>query len=71
MSNCAEIHTDGTFNDQTGVGAWAAVIARTAASRQQGTSSYEMEVRALVEAVKTADAPCTIVFDHEGISSTQ
>ena len=67
MTERTEIHTDGTFNDQTGIGGWAAVIARTSTGRQDGTSSYEMELRALVEAVKLADGPCTIISDHEGI----
>jgi ribonuclease HI len=62
-----EVHTDGIFNDQTGVGGWAAVIARSTSGRQEGTSSYEMELCALVEAEKLADGPCTIVSDHEGI----
>ena len=67
MTERTEIHTDGTFNDQTKVGGWAAVIARSTAGRQEGTSSYEMDLRALVEAVKMADGPCTVVSDHEGI----
>jgi ribonuclease HI len=67
VTDRTEIHTDGTFNDQTGVGGWAAVVARTSSGRQEGTSSYEMELRALVEAVKLADGPCAIVSDHEGI----
>jgi ribonuclease HI len=65
-----EIHTDDTFNDQTGVGGWAAVIARTSSGKQTDTSSYEMELRALVEAVKMADGPCTIISDYEGIIHT-
>ena len=64
-----EIHTDGTFNDRTGVGGRAAVIARFSAGRQEATSSYEMELRAIVEAAKMAEGPCTIVSDHEGIVS--
>jgi ribonuclease HI len=67
VTNRTEIHTDGTFNDQTGTGGWAAVIARSTSGRQEGTSSYEMELRGLVQAVKMADGPCTIVSDHEGI----
>lgn len=67
MTARTEIHTDGTFNDQTGIGGWAAVIACTSSGRQEGTSSYEMELRGIVEAVKLADGPCTIVSDHEGI----
>ena len=31
-----EIHTDGTFNDQSGVGGWAAVVARPTAGLQEG-----------------------------------
>jgi ribonuclease HI len=68
MTARTEIHRDGTFNDQTGVGAWAAVIARTSSGRQEGTSSHETWLRALVEAVKMADGPCTIISDHEGIA---
>ncbi|VTR95118.1 ribonuclease h : Ribonuclease H OS=Pseudonocardia dioxanivorans (strain ATCC 55486 / DSM 44775 / JCM 13855 / CB1190) GN=Psed_2488 PE=4 SV=1: RNase_H [Gemmata massiliana] len=67
MAERTEIHTDGTFNDQTGVGGWAAVVARTSTGWQEGTSSYEMEPRAIVEAVKLAEGPCTVVSDHEGI----
>jgi ribonuclease HI len=62
-----EIRTDGTFNNQTGVGGWAAVVARTSTGRQEGRSSYEMELCALIEAAKIADGPCTIVTDHKGI----
>jgi hypothetical protein len=29
--------------------------------------SQEMELRALIEAVKMADGPCTVISDHEGI----
>lgn len=67
MTDRTAIHTDGTFNDQTGVGGWAVVIARSTAGRQEGTSSYERELRSLVEAVKMVEGPCTIVSDHEGI----
>jgi ribonuclease HI len=67
MPDRTEIHTDGTFNDQTRVGGWAAVIARTSCGRQEDTSSYAMELRALVEAVKIAEGPCTVISDHEGI----
>lgn len=67
MIDRTEIYTDGSFNDQTRTGGWAAVIARTSSGRQADTSSYEMELRAIVEAVKLADGPCTVVSDHEGI----
>jgi ribonuclease HI len=62
-----EIFTDGSFNDQTRTGGWAAVIARTSSGQKHDTSSYEMELRAIVEAVKMAEGACTIVSDHEGI----
>jgi ribonuclease HI len=62
-----EIHADGTFNDQTKEGGWAAVVGRTSTGRQSGTFSYEMELRALVEAVKMAEGPCTVISDHEGL----
>lgn len=70
VTNRAEIFTDGSFNDQTGTGGWAAVIARTMSGLQAGTSSYEMELRALVEAVKMADGPCTVISDYEGLIRT-
>ena len=64
-----EIHTDGSFNNQTDQGGWAAVIVRAGSGQQTGGSSYEMELRAVVEAVKLAEGPCTIVSDHWGIIS--
>ncbi|QJW98392.1 hypothetical protein FTUN_5982 [Frigoriglobus tundricola] len=67
MAERTEIQTDGTFNNQTGIGGWAAVIARTSSGRQEGTSAYEMELKALVEAVKMVPGPCTVDSDHEGI----
>lgn len=67
MTDRTEIIADGSFNDQTGAGGWAAVTLRTASGRQPGTSSYEMELRAIVEAVKMADGPCTVISDHDGI----
>jgi ribonuclease HI len=70
MTHRTEIHTDGTFNDQTGVGGWAAIVARTSTGRQADTSSYEMELRALVEAAKMAEGPCTIISDYEGMIRT-
>jgi ribonuclease HI len=70
MSDRTEIHTDGTFNDQTGIGGWAAVVAHTSTGRQADTSSYEMELRGLVEAVKMADGPCTIISDYDGLIRT-
>jgi ribonuclease HI len=70
MPERTEIHTDGTCNDQTKVGGWAAVIARTSTGRQTDTSSYEMELRALVEAAKMADGPCMIISDYEGMIRT-
>jgi hypothetical protein len=36
--------------------------------RQTVTSSYEMELRALVEAVKMAEGPCRVISDHEGLT---
>lgn len=67
MTARTEIFTDGSFNDRTGIGGWAAVAVRTSAGRQIGASSYEMELRALVEAVKMVDGPCTVVSDYHGI----
>lgn len=60
-----EIFTDGSHVNETG--GWAAVILRTASGKQAGSSSQEMELRALVEAAKMAEGPCTIISDHEGI----
>jgi hypothetical protein len=65
MTSRTEIHCDGTYNDQTGVGGWAAVSARTSSGRQDVTSSYEMELRALVETVKMADGPCSVISDQK------
>ena len=65
MTARTEIHADGTFNDQTGVGGWAAVVARSTSGRQDTTSIYEMELRAMVEAVKMAEGPCTVISDYE------
>lgn len=65
ITNRTEIHADGTFNDQTGVGGWAAVVARSTSGRQEGTSICEMEMRAMVEAVKMAEGPCTVIRDYE------
>ena len=70
MADRSDIFTDGSFNDQSRTGGWAAVIARTSSGRQADTSSYEMELRALVEAVKMADGPCTIISDYEGLIRT-
>lgn len=67
MTARTEIFTDGSFNNQTGAGGWAAAVVRTSAGSKSGTSSYEMELRAIVEAAKLVEAPCTIVSDHEGI----
>ena len=36
--------------------------------RRTDTSSYEMEFRALVEAAKMADGPCTIISDYDGLN---
>lgn len=47
MTARTEIHADGTFNEQTGVGGWATVVARTNSGRQDNTSIYEMEPRAM------------------------
>lgn len=65
MTARTEIHADGTFNDQTGVGGWAAVVARNTSGKQDSTSIYEMELRAMVEAVKMAEGPCTVISDYE------
>ena len=62
-----ESFSDGSYNDQTGTGGWAAVVLRNASGRQVGGSSHELELRALVEAVKMADGPCTVISDHDGI----
>lgn len=67
MTARTEIYTDGSFNDQTGSGGWAAAVVHARSGNQSGTSSYEMELRAIVEAAKLVEAPCTIVSDHEGI----
>lgn len=69
MTVRTEIYTDGSFNDQTGAGGWAAAVVRSASGSKTGTSSYEMELRAIVEAAKMVEAPCTIISDHEGIIS--
>jgi ribonuclease HI len=65
MTARPEIYADGTFNDQTGIGGWAAVITRSTSGRQDGTSIYEMELRAMVEAVKMAEGPATVISDYE------
>jgi ribonuclease HI len=65
MTARTEIHADGTFNDQTGVDGWAAVVARCTAGRQDSTSIYEMELRTVVEAVKMAEGPPTVISDYE------
>lgn len=65
MTARTEIHSDGTFNDRTGVGGWAAVVARSTSGRQDSTSIYEMELRAMVEAVKMTEGPCTVISDYE------
>ncbi len=67
MTARTEIFPDGTCNDQTRKGAWAAVIVRTSSGRQDDTTSQEMELRAIVEAAKMAEGPSTIVSDHEAI----
>lgn len=65
MTARTEIHADGTFNDRTSIGGWAAVIAHSTSGRQEGTSIYEMELRAMVEAVKMAEGPTTVISDYE------
>jgi ribonuclease HI len=65
-----EIYTDGSYLDHTQTGGWAAVILRTASGKQAGGSSREMELRALVEAVKMADGPCAVICDHGEIVRT-
>lgn len=67
MTTRTEIFTDGSYNDQTKQGGWAAVTVRSSSGQQNPTTSYEMELRALVEAAKMAEGPCTLVSDHEGI----
>jgi ribonuclease HI len=39
MADRTEIHTDGTFNDQSGIGGWATVIARSTAGRQPASAA--------------------------------
>jgi hypothetical protein len=46
---------------------WAAVIVRTSSGKQPNGSRQEMELRALIKAVKMADGPCTVVSVHAGI----
>ena len=65
MTARTEIHADGTFNDPTGVGGWTAVVARSKSGRQDNTSIYEIELRAMVEAVKMAEGPCTVISGFE------
>jgi ribonuclease HI len=67
MTDRTEIFTDGSYNDQTDTGGWAAVVFRKTSGQQTGTTNQEMELRAIVEAVKMAEGPTTIVSDHEGI----
>jgi ribonuclease HI len=67
MTARTEIYADGMFNDQTKEGGWAAVVGRTSTGRQSRTSYYEVKLRALVEAVKPAEGPCTLISVHEGI----
>jgi ribonuclease HI len=50
-----EILTDGSRVDQTGNGGWAAVIIRTASGQQPKATRQEMELRAMIEAVKMAE----------------
>jgi ribonuclease HI len=50
-----EIFTDGSRVDQTGNGGWAAVIIRTASRQRPKATSQEMELRAMIEAVKMAE----------------
>jgi ribonuclease HI len=61
----SEIFTDGSCVDQTQSGGWAAVVVRV--GQQTNSSSQEMEFRALVEAVKMAEGPCTVISDHRWI----
>jgi ribonuclease HI len=70
MTVRTEIFTDGSRNDQNGAGGWAAVAVRTSSGREADTSSYAMELRALVEAVKLADGPCTVICDYDGMVCT-
>ena len=67
MTDRTEIHTDGSYNDRTDTGGWAAVVFRHTSGQQTGTTNQEMELRAIVEAVKMAEWPTTVVSDHEGI----
>ncbi|MBP3959921.1 hypothetical protein J8F10_32150 [Gemmata sp. G18] len=62
-----EIFTDGSYNDHTDSGGWEAVVFRHTSGQQTGTTNQEMEPRAIVESVKMAEGPTTVVSDHEGI----
>lgn len=63
-----EIFTDGCRSDHGG--GWAAVMLRTSSGRQPTGTSNDMELRALLEAVKMADGPTTIISDLHGIVRT-
>jgi ribonuclease HI len=67
MTDRSEIFTDGSYNDQADRGGWAAVRLRYISGQQTGTTNQEMELRAVVEAVKMAEGLTTVVCDHEGI----
>lgn len=67
MTARTEIFTDGSYDPLTGNGGWAAVMIRTSSEKQSRTTNYEMELRAIVEAAKLADGPCTIVSDYDSI----
>lgn len=69
MTDRTEIFTDGSYNDQTNSGGWAAVVFRKTSGQQSGTTNQEMELRAIVEAVKMAEGPTSVICDHEGIVS--
>src|SRR5580698_10135652 len=50
-----EIFTDGSHIDKTQSGGWSTVIFRGNSGRQSNTSSQQMELRGLIEAVKMAE----------------
>jgi ribonuclease HI len=61
------IHADGTFTPETGKGGWAAVRLETGTGAGEISGSYEAELRAMLEAVRMAEGPCTVVSDNWGI----
>jgi ribonuclease HI len=67
MTRRQVIHADGTFTPETGKGGWAAVILETETGAGEISSSSEAELRAVLEAVKMAEGPCTVVTDSISI----